>query len=92
LGLLDIYFAQLIDPFRIGLIVALVVTAANTSGSLNRLIPLALGVVFVAVLIPNAFSATSDSMMTAVGVGLFSNLTILAVVLGVEALYRRLVR
>lgn len=88
---LDIYFTQLIDPFRIGLLIALVLTAANTAQALNRWIPIALGIVFVAVLIPLSIGANSAvDTPTSVLVGLASNATILAVLLGAKALYSRL--
>lgn len=88
---LDIYLAQLIDPFRIGLLIALVLTAGNTAQTLNRWIPIALGIVFVAVLIPFSIGANSTvDTATSVLVGLASNATILAVLLGAKALYSRL--
>ncbi|WP_269931623.1 hypothetical protein [Aminobacter sp. HY435] len=88
---LDIYLAQLIDPFRIGLLVALVLTAASTAQTLNRWIPIALGVVFVAVLIPFSIGASSTvDTTTAVLVGLVSNVTIAAVLVGAKAAYSRL--
>ncbi|WAX94352.1 hypothetical protein N7E70_022175 [Aminobacter sp. NyZ550] len=90
---LDIYLAQLTDPFRIGLLVALLVTAANTAPTLNRWIPIALGVVFVAVLIPFSFGASDEiAKAFAVAVGLVSNVTLLAVLLGAKALYARFAR
>ncbi|MCA0276322.1 MAG: hypothetical protein LCH86_09985 [Proteobacteria bacterium] len=88
---LDLYLAQLIDPFRIGLLAALLLTAANTAPTLNRWIPIALGVVFVAVLIPYSFGSSEDiAKAFAVGMGLISNVTLLAVLLGAKALYTRL--
>ncbi|MDR7223242.1 hypothetical protein [Aminobacter aminovorans] len=90
---LDIYLAQLTDPFRIGLLIALVVTAANTAPNLNRWIPIALGIVFVAVLIPYSFGSSDDvAKAFAVGVGLVSNITLLAVMFGAKALYLRLAK
>lgn len=87
---LDLYLAQLIDPFRIGLLAALLVTAANTAPNLNRWIPIALGIVFVAVLIPYSFGTSDDiAKAFAVGVGLISNITLLTVLLGAKALYQR---
>lgn len=88
---LDIYLAQLTDPFRIGLLIALVLTAANTAQALNRWIPIALGIVFVAVLIPFSIGANAAvDTTTSVLVGLLSNATILAVLLAAKALYSRL--
>jgi cobalamin biosynthesis protein CobD/CbiB len=88
---LDIYLAQLTDPFRIGLLIALVLTAANTAQALNRWIPIALGIVFVAVLIPFSIGANATvDATTSVLVGLVANATILAVLLAAKALYSRL--
>lgn len=88
---LDIYLAQLTDPFRIGLLIALMLTAANTAQTLNRWIPIALGIVFVAVLIPYSIGASAVvAPMTAVLVGLVSNVTIAAVLVGAQAAYARL--
>lgn len=88
---LDIYLAQLTDPFRIGLLIALMLTAANTAQTLNRWIPIALGIVFVAVLIPYSIGANAVvAPMTAVLVGLVSNVTIAAVLVGAQAAYARL--
>jgi hypothetical protein len=91
LSFVDIYLAQLVDPFRVGLLVALLFTAANTQATLNRWIPIALGLVFVAVLIPTAMgSGAGADLFPQILVGLFSNLTILAVLLAAKAAYLRL--
>jgi hypothetical protein len=91
LSLVDIYLAQLGDPFRIGLLVALLFTAVNTQATLNRWIPIGLGLVFVAVLIPTAMgSGAGADLFPRILVGLFSNLTILAVLLAAKAAYLRL--
>ncbi|GLS32344.1 hypothetical protein SAMN04488498_11723 [Mesorhizobium albiziae] len=89
--LVDIYLAQLADPFRVGLLVALLFTAANTEAALNRWIPIGLGLAFVAVLIPTAIGTTAGmDLVHTILVGLVSNLTILAVLLAVRAAYLRL--
>ena len=89
--LVDIYLAQLADPFRVGLLIALLFTAANTEAALNRWIPIALGLVFVAVLIPTAIGAAAGvDLIRTILVGLVSNLTILAVLMAVRAAYLRL--
>lgn len=88
---LDIYLAQLIDPFRIGLLAAMALTAANTAQTLNRWIPIALGIVFVAVLIPYSIGANASiDTTTTVLVGIVSNATITAVLMGAKAAYSRL--
>jgi uncharacterized membrane protein len=90
-GFFDLFVAQITDPFRIGLLVALLLTAANTAAAMNRWIPLALGLVFVAVLLPMTTSQAGEgSTLWPIGVGLVSNAAILAVLLAAQAAYRRL--
>lgn len=91
MGFFDLFVAQITDPFRIGLLVALLLTAANTAAAMNRWIPLALGLVFVAVLLPMTTSQAGEgSTLWPIGVGLVSNAAILAVLLAAQAAYRRL--
>lgn len=87
----EIFLAQIADPFRIGLIVMLVVTAARTSGTVGSAAPLALGVAFVAVLIPTAMGDGVDTL-TGILIGLISNMLILAVALGAKAAFGRWMR
>ena len=88
-----ILIEQLADPFRIGLLVALLFTAANARGPLNRWLPIALGLVFVAVLIPTAMASDDVEPVTAqIGVGLVANAIILGILLGSQALFDRLRR
>ena len=49
---LESLLAQLSDPFRIGLLVALVFTMLRTRAQTGIWMPLAAGIVFVAVMIP----------------------------------------
>lgn len=87
----DIFQQQLVDPFRIGLIVALVATMARTRNVTGTLIPLLAGVVFVAVIIPATLSPPGDEgIVTSVTAGLAANLVLLAVVMGLWQAYLRL--
>ncbi|WP_396267917.1 hypothetical protein [Ideonella sp.] len=86
---IDTVLSQLIDPFRIGLMVALVITMLRTAAVTGRWIPLALGVVFVAVIVPSTLPSQSVVLMEAVLAGLVSNSIILAVVLAVAAVIKR---
>ncbi len=81
--------AQLIDPFRIGMIVMLMLTTARTTGTVGALVPLALGVVFIAVLIPMTLTTEGDRT-TLIALGLVSNLVILGVASALLAVYNRL--
>ncbi|MFT4149381.1 MAG: hypothetical protein QM656_04220 [Paracoccaceae bacterium] len=84
----DLFLSQLIDPFRIGLIIALVATMRRTQGVSGTLVPLAAGVVFVAAIIPIAMQGGFDPIR--VGIGILSNLVILAVVMAIWAAFLRL--
>ena len=88
MGYLDILGEQLLDPFRIALIVGLLITANNTAAQVGRSVPLVLGMVFVAVLIPTAFGSP-HGMASAIGVGIVANLLILAVLSAALRLFRR---
>jgi hypothetical protein len=83
---------QLADPFRIGMIVFLVLTMLRTEAATGRWLPLGLGVLFVAALIPMTTGRGNAPLPAAVGLGVVANLLILAVVLAVVEAVRRLRR
>lgn len=89
LGLTDLVLSQLTDPFRIGLIIALVVTMLRTSAVTGHALPLVLGVVFVAVILPTTMPSSMASMGDAILAGLISNLIIIVPVLVVAIVIRR---
>jgi uncharacterized membrane protein len=86
----DMFIAQLTDPFRIGLVAALFLTSLRTAGTVGSLIPLALGVVFVAVLIPTSLASETPYKMSQIGIGIISNVVILAVFLALKVTYDRI--
>ncbi len=88
--MIDLVQSQLLDPFRIGLIVALVATMVRTRAATGQVVPLALGVVFVAVILPSTNPPVDVTLTDAVLAGLASNLIILAIVLAFALVYRRL--
>ena len=88
----DLVLSQLTDLFRIGLIIALVVTMYRTAAVTGHVLPLALGVVFVAVMLPATLPSSSASLADAILAGLISNSIILVSVLALAALIRRLRR
>ena len=88
----DLVLSQLTDLFRIGLIIALVVTMHRTAAVTGRVLPLVLGVVFVAVMLPASMPSSSASLADATLAGLVSNSIILVPVLAVAALIVRLRR
>lgn len=92
MDLLELLKAQLTDPFRIGLLVALLMTMLNTARTTGQFVPLILGAVFVAVLIPTAFQSQGTASYLAIAVGMVSNAILLAVGLGVIAAWRRVAK
>jgi hypothetical protein len=89
---IELVFSQLSDVFRIGLIMALVVTMLRTSSVTGRVLPLIAGVVFVAVIVPSTLSGNSETLSQEIAAGLISNLIILVPVLVLAKLISRLRR
>ena len=85
----DLVLLQLTDLFRIGLIIGLVYTMHRTAAVTGRVLPLVLGVVFVAVMLPATMPSASVSFTDAILAGLVSNTIILLPVLGVAAFITR---
>lgn len=79
--MIDLVTSQLLDPFRIGLLIALVVTMQRTAAVTGRVIPLILGIVFVAVMLPTTMPSSSMNLKDAILAGLISNTILLAGVL-----------
>ena len=88
--MIELIQSQLMDPFRIALIVGLVFTMFRTRATTGALIPLALGVIFVAVIIPSTQPSGAVSLTEAVTAGIVSNLIILGIVLALAMIVRRL--
>jgi hypothetical protein len=87
--LIDLVISQLTDLFRIGLIIALVVTMQRTEAVTGRVIPLILGVIFVAVMLPTTMPSSTVSLKDAMFAGLVSNVIILLPVLAAAWLIAR---
>lgn len=85
---MDLLISQLADPFRIGLIVALVLTTLRNAAISGTIVPLLAGAVFVAVIIPVAMEGGADP--TRIATGLVANAILLGVALGLRALALRL--
>jgi len=83
----DIFIAQLLDPFRIGLLLALLLTARNTMAHTGMVLPLGAGVLFIAALIPLSFSAGAENWWTLFAIGIISNCVIVAIVLGLRFVF-----
>jgi len=91
--LADLIISYLSDPFRIGLLIALLATTLRTASVTGRLIPLALGAVFVAILIPMTIGEPRVDRQTAIVAGFAANLVLLAILMAIlmvwESLRRR---
>jgi hypothetical protein len=85
----DLVLSQLTDLFRIGLLIGLVYTMHRTAAVTGRVLPLALGVVFVAVILPTTLPQPNVPLMDSIFSGLIANTIILAPVLLVAALMAR---
>jgi hypothetical protein len=83
-----ILLAQLSDPFRIVMLVALVYVWHRNRAVTPGPLPLLAGWAFVAALLPLT-TASGAPLVPAIGLGLVSNAVILAVVLGVWTLIQR---
>ncbi|WP_353238868.1 hypothetical protein [Limnohabitans sp.] len=90
--MIELVFSQLSDVFRIGLIMALVVTMLRTSSVTGRVLPLIAGVVFVAVIVPSTLSGSTETLSQEIAAGLISNLIILVPVLVLARLIAHLRR
>lgn len=91
--MLETLMSQFVDPFRLGLVFFLFLTALRTRAATGLLMPLAFGVVFVAILIPlttgaNAAAGTSG-LAVAIATGIVANAVILGCYLGVWSLWNR---
>ncbi len=92
--MIEILLSQLTDPFRIGLVVALVLTMLRTEAVTGRVVPLVAGLVFIAVVIPFTMSSSSGQALPwqVVSIGLIANAILLAIVLAVRAVFLRMRR
>lgn len=78
----DLVTAALTDPFRIVLLIGLVITQRRTVAQTGMVLPLALGVAFVAVLLPLTMGfGAAAGLPVAVGAGLVANVIILVPIL-----------
>lgn len=90
--LTELITSQLLDPFRIGLLIALVLTAYNTAGTVAIGIPIVLGAIFVAVLLPTTTQAPPAEFTTLITIltGLAVNGVLIAIILGAKAAWSRI--
>lgn len=90
MALTDLLLAQVSDPFRFGLIIALMVTTIRTRAATGTWLPLAIGLVFVAAIIPMTTGSMPDiAMPVQIGVGVVANTIHLAIVMAGVALWQK---
>jgi hypothetical protein len=70
---------QFTDIFRLGLLVGLIYTTERTRSQTGVLLPLAAGVIFVAVIIPSTMPRTDVPLWLAVATGVVVNAVVVAV-------------
>lgn len=90
----DLLLSQLADPFRIGLLIALFITMLRTQAATGTLVPLAVGAVFVAVIIPatQGQSAEMGPFLNLVAMGIVADVILLAIILAAWTLFQRMRR
>jgi hypothetical protein len=86
---IPIITAQLADPFRIGLLAALIYTTIRNAAATGWLVPLAAGIVFVAVIIATTLPKAGETLTVTTLTGIASNTVITAIMLAVLYLYQR---
>lgn len=87
----DLLLSQVTDPFRIGLVIALLLTTLRTERVTGTVAPLVMGLVFVAVIIPLTLQSQSGTpLLINVAVGLVANVILLAVAMAGRAVFLRL--
>ncbi|TNC50485.1 hypothetical protein FHG66_08305 [Rubellimicrobium rubrum] len=87
----ELLSTQLTDPFRLGLIVALVVTMLRTEAVTGRWLPLAAGVLFVAFIIPATMGqGAATPFWQLVAAGVIANVLLLAVVMAIRHVVLRI--
>jgi hypothetical protein len=87
-NILAVVTSQLADPFRIGLIAALVFTTIRNAAVTGWLVPIAAGLVFVAFIIAVTMPNNGLPQWTVILVGLVSNAIIAAIMFGALYLWR----
>lgn len=86
----DLISAALTDPFRVILLVGLVITQRRTAAVTGTVLPIALGLVFVAVIIPLTMGFGAEAgLFRAVLAGLVANVIWLVPIVAVVRFWQR---
>ena len=84
-----IIFTQLTDPFRIGLLAALIYTTIRNSSITGWFVPMAAGIVFVAFITAVTMPSGGQSQAVVISAGVASNAIIVAILFCALYLWRR---
>ncbi len=87
--MIDLFLSQITDPFRIGLVAALLYTTFRNAAVTGFAIPLAAGIFFVAYIIALMSPVASQPMGTVLASGVVANSALAAVMMGIWHLVRR---
>jgi hypothetical protein len=80
--------SQLADPFRIGLMAALIYTTIRNAAVTGWLVPMAAGIVFVAFIIAVTMPNGGSSQAVVISAGVVSNAIIAAIIFGALFIWR----
>lgn len=89
MSLTDILIAQLTNPFRIGLMVALFWTTIRLRQDTGFLLPLAAGILFFAVMLPATIPLAGAGYTAQIIMGALAHLIIVAVIVAGWGLVQR---
>jgi hypothetical protein len=81
--------SQLTDPFRIGLLAALIYTTIRNAAVTGWLVPMVAGIVFVAFIIAVTMPSAGLTQAAVISAGVVSNAIIAAIMFAVLYLWRR---
>lgn len=88
--LTEILTSQLTDLFRIGLMIALIITAKRNVAATGWVLPLIFGVIFVAIIIPSTLQTqNTEPLWRLIAVGVVANMVILAAALAAYSAFKR---
>ncbi len=84
-----IVVSQLADPFRIGLIAALIYTTIRNFGITGWFVPMAAGLVFVAFIIAVTMPSGEQTQFAIISAGVISNTIIATIMFGAIYIWRK---
>jgi hypothetical protein len=81
--------SQLVDPFRIGLMAALIYTTIRNAAATGWLVPLAAGIIFVALIIAMTMPNGGQTQFALTASGIVANSILAAIMFGGLFIWRR---